>query len=157
MEIFKNIFGGSFKKVKSIPDLFTIDIVNIDFDNLFKGGYETFHSQFKRYKKNIYPKECELFDFLEVSDFNYGFHILIFSGRINNDNMPSIGRLVNKLFLVLGKDRYGKGTFNNSDKSRILLNEVSHYEIRYWEEPTRVSLYLEKTCYEFQTLYLSIN
>lgn len=144
MRLFKNIFNksnGEFSDpktesiLKSVPGLFNMDILNIDYD-IFTGGNRELNSEgveIKTYRRILNYKECELFDTVEVIYFTPTTHNIIFKNSNWNRNIRPLRKLIDNLYLLLGDDIELRGRFNNDDEECLINKKV--WMGRMWNEP----------------------
>jgi hypothetical protein len=144
MGFIKNIINSSIGKfsdpktesiIKSVPDLFIMDILKIDYDS-FLGGNRELNSEgveIKTYRRILNYKECGLFDTVEVIYFSPTTHNVIFKNSNWNRNIRPLRKLADNLYLLLGDDIELRGRFNSDDEECIKNKKV--WMGRMWNEP----------------------
>ena len=144
MGFLKSIFGGSSgdsnqpavnKEIRSVPDLFQLDILKIPYDEFIGGNVETNSAgdEIKLYRKILNYKECGIFDTVEVVYLSPTTHNVNFSNSNWSREIGPLQKLIDNLYLLLGDDYSGNGRFNNDDRSRVLNKDF--WGGRMWDKP----------------------
>jgi len=126
----------SFKKpdeptIKTLNDLFSFKFKDVPDDSfviskdLNSEGLEVQHC-----RKILSVKECGIFDTLEVILIppNYK-NIVLSTTELHRINISDVRKLVDNIFLLIGKDDDMKGRFDNEDKQTF---ERGNFWSRLW-------------------------
>ncbi|MDZ4203425.1 MAG: hypothetical protein U1C46_01285 [Bacteroidales bacterium] len=123
------------KTIKTLYDIFTLDLENLPDDSFTKGETEKNESSdyLTNYRKNLNPKELGLFDSLEIKVFeNSKGKNFIFGGyNFNTGDIYKVQQLIDNLFLINGTDDLNAGKFTKHDESDL---KSDYWTGRMWCE-----------------------
>lgn len=135
MSFFKSLFGSKSGPAtapaapkESIFEIMNTDVRDLPFGQLEPTGTDTNVSgtPFTTYTINLMPKECGIFDRIEVtyfSDRDYNVHLR--TEDISPLTVQNLGKLIRQLYFIYGVDDLNNADWEPSEGQAILNN-------RYW-------------------------
>lgn len=137
-----------------ILDQLTFDITKISKADFIEMG-EEFTSKgdrYKRYGKSLVRTELEMFNEIELIEFENGDTNVFFKAPINNVKIQNLANLVEGLHHEFGEDMFGNTGFDSYDENSI---NRSFWTGRYWNKKIpRISIKLMNDCLELSVLGL---
>lgn len=120
---------------KNIRDFFNVKLDSIPDDSFIEGNSETnsVGQTINNFRKTIRYLECNLFDTIEIKQFEGGIkNIFFINHNLNTIAIAVVQKLVDDLYLVYGQDDNYKGKFNSKDKEDFLSDDFYGLFGRYW-------------------------
>ncbi|MBA3900284.1 MAG: hypothetical protein H0X62_08770 [Bacteroidetes bacterium] len=153
MEEHTHTIGRVHSGIKTLENL-SIDLKNISKVDFVELG-EEFSSKggrFKRYAKSLVRTELEMFNEIELIEFESGETNVFFKAPVSNVKIGNLSKLVESFHHEFGEDMFGNTSFDNYDENSI---KRSFWTGRYWNKNApRISIKLMNDCLELSVLGL---
>ena len=120
---------------KNIRDFFNVKLDSIPDDTFIEGNSETnsVGQTINNFRKTIRYLECNLFDTIEIKQFEGGIkNIFFINHNLDTISIADVQKLVDDLYLVYGQDDNYKGKFNSKDKEDFFSDDFYGLFGRYW-------------------------
>jgi hypothetical protein len=137
--------------IRTLENL-SFDLQNISKSDFVEIGDETTSkgNRYKRYMKSLVRTELDMFNEIELLEFDSGESNLYLKAPVSNIKLENLSHLVESLHSELGEDMFGNTSFDTYDKNSV---NRSFWTGRYWNKSKpRISIKLMNDCLELSVL-----